>query len=79
MNDRERIRKRKTYKEFSELYNWLQTKPKPEAILVKIHNLLDSYHAFGSEANSISAQESVNQVIWDAEKRERDISEDGEM
>jgi len=72
MSDIERIRKRKSYKSFSEIYEWLQTKPepKPKEILVKIYNLLDSYRAFGSGANSISAQESVNQVIWDFEEKE---------
>lgn len=73
MSDGERIRKRRSYKSFSELYKWLNTKPEPKEILVKIYNLLDGYNAFGSIANSIYAQESVNQVIWDFEKREREV------
>ena len=68
MSDVKKIRKRNSYKSFLELYEWLRTKPEPKAILVKIYNLLDSYHAFSSETNSISAQESVNQVIQDFEE-----------
>ena len=68
MSDVKKIRKRMSYKRFREIYEWLQTKPEPEEILVKIYNLLDSYYAFGSGANSISAQESVNQLIQDFEE-----------
>jgi len=74
MSDVKEIRKRKSYKQFRELYEWLQTKPEPEKILVKIYNLLDSYHAFSSVANSIYAQESVNQVIWDFEEEQLKIA-----
>lgn len=70
MSDVKKIRKRMSYKRFRELYEWLQTKPEPEEILVKIYNLLDSYHAFSSTANSISAQESVNQLIQDFEEEQ---------
>ena len=74
MSDIEKIRKRNSYKSFLELYEWLRTKPEPKAILVKIYNLLDSYHAFSSETNSISAQESVNQVIQDFEEEQLKIT-----
>jgi len=68
--DIKKIRKRNSYKSFSELYGWLRAKPEPDEILVKIYNLLDSYRAFGSGVNSIAAQESVNQVIGDFEEEQ---------
>ena len=68
MSDVKKIRKRNSYKSFLELYEWLRTKPEPKAILVKMYNLLDIYHTFSSETNSIYAQKSVNQVIQDFEE-----------
>ena len=65
MNRQERIRNRRSYKEFSSLLKFLRRNPKPSSILKKIHSIIDRVRGFRSETNSYYALESIKQLIKD--------------
>ena len=64
----DKIRKRKSYKDFSDLYEWLQQPRTPEEIIYKIHKILDNRRAFYSMRNSRCALESIEQIIEENER-----------
>ena len=64
----QRIRKRVSYSLFNELYEFLMEKPGTEAILRRMHEVLDSRHIFGSRRNAVFAFESLEQVLKDNEE-----------
>jgi len=60
-----RIRARASYRLFRELYDFLNGRPSPAAILRKVHDILDFRRSFGSERNAAYAAESLEWVLKD--------------
>lgn len=68
MVEEDKIRKRVSYKTFSDLYKFLDSKPSKAAILKRIHSVVDCANGYGSERNSLYAEESLGLVIKDMEE-----------
>ena len=58
-----KIKKRRSYKCFRKLAEWLGKKPDASAVLLKIHAIVDDYRGFKSQRNSDCALESIQLVI----------------
>ncbi len=70
MTDERLIRRRESYKTFGQLYDWLALEnPSPGEIILKIHDMLDGYHAFKSYTNSCKAEESIRLIMLDHNDR----------
>jgi hypothetical protein len=59
----EKIRSRRSYKEFSEWLTFLNTKPTTKALLEKFHAIKDNASGYGSQRNSDAAWESLQLVL----------------
>jgi hypothetical protein len=60
-----RIRKRKSYRFFKELYEWLKTNPSPDDIMREVFRILNEKQAFGTATNAHYARESMELVLND--------------
>ena len=69
--DKQRIRKRASYRMFKELLDFLNTEPSKADILKEIWKLLDGRFAFGSEKNSDAACESLELLLSDAKEGQK--------
>ena len=66
MQEERIIRRRESYKRFNDIYAWIALeKPSPGEILIRIHKILDGYHAFKSVTNSDAAEESIALICVD--------------
>jgi len=64
-----RIRSRKSYQHFKEIYRFLKRKPRNKTILHKFFSVLDEKYAFGSVKQSLYAEESLKLLIKDEQSR----------
>ncbi len=64
MTQEDKIRKRKSYKEFKKLYYQIKDKPTEELLRV-IYQFMDSNMVYGSYTNSFYAKESLELFIND--------------
>jgi type II secretory pathway component PulK len=62
---KERIRNRQSYRQFKRLLQFLNREPSKRTVLIAMHNLIDSYHGFGSQRNSDYALESIKLLLAD--------------
>lgn len=70
----ERIRNRRSYRRFAELYDWLATPRTRGSLLRKVHELIDGCYGFRSRLNSGFAVESIEQLLKDrADAPEQEI------
>jgi len=70
----ERIRARASYRLFSELHGFLESKPKVADILVKLYDVLDARRSFGSVRNAAYAAESLGLVLKDRKSTSKKMS-----
>ena len=62
----QKIRRRRSYAQFKELIEWLQTSPSIAEVAELFWKELDRRHAFGSIQNAICAKESMKLALEDA-------------
>lgn len=67
---RERVRKRKSYKYWKELFAFLKRNPSKEEILRRIYTELDKWKAFGFRTQSAYSEESLELLLEDLKKGE---------
>lgn len=67
----EKIRSRRSYKEFSEWLTFLKTNPTTKVLLEKFHTIKDNASGYGSQRNSDAAWESLQLVL--RESREKGV------
>jgi len=64
-----KIRNRRSYIAFKELYRFLSNEPGIEAVMQRVFDMLDARYCFGSIRNANYAEESLKLVLKDAESR----------
>lgn len=70
---RKLIRKRRSYQDWKEWYDFLKTNPSKEEILKRIFGTLDRKHAFGYYTHAVCSEESL-QLLLEDEKNEEKIT-----
>jgi len=64
-----KIRNRRSYIAFKELYRFLSNEPGIKAVMQRVFDMLDARYCFGSIRNANYAAESMKLVLKDAESR----------
>jgi hypothetical protein len=60
-----RVRARKSYRRFERLSTFLEAKPEVEAVLYRVHCLIDQYGGFRSRRASEYAREAIDLLVRD--------------
>jgi hypothetical protein len=63
MDEIAKIKARRSYKDFSEWLEFLNTNPSKKALLEKFHTIKDNCSGYGSQRNSDAALESLQFVL----------------
>ncbi len=58
-------RKLKWYQTFRSFSEFVSTKPEPAELVRRVYDLLNSWYAFGSSSNAISAEASMELALRD--------------
>lgn len=72
---RQRVRTRKSYIEWLELYSFLEQNPSKEAIMRTFYNVLDAHKAFNFRTMSDYALESLELLLKEKEENEKEKDE----